>query len=94
MSAGKAFRKSPTPAGESWLESHRAGARGRPLVLDAIEGLREAEPWPGFDTMDPGHIKLHLRDVPVSVVRQAWEYERRHRNRQTVTNAAQERVAM
>jgi hypothetical protein len=76
------------------IEGFERAHAGRSAVLDVIEGLREPEPWPGFDTMDPERIKMHLRDVPVSVARQALEYERRHRKRQTVINAAQEHLAM
>jgi hypothetical protein len=76
------------------IEGFERAHADRSAVLDVIEGLRETEPWPGFDAMDPERIKMHLRDVPVRVARQALEYERRHRKRQTVINAAQERVVM
>ncbi|MFE4414774.1 hypothetical protein [Streptomyces sp. NPDC056821] len=38
--------------------------------------------------MDPERIKMHLHDVSDDVVRQVLEYERRHRQRDTLINAA------
>ncbi|MER6010633.1 hypothetical protein [Streptomyces bluensis] len=76
------------------VEGYERAHAGRRGVLNAIERLREPEPWPGYDAMGPDHIKLHLRDVPDDVARQAQEYERRHQQRQTVINAVEERAPM
>ncbi|MGW4823185.1 hypothetical protein ACWEP4_30480 [Streptomyces sp. NPDC004227] len=61
----------------------------RHQVLNAIAYLREAEPWGGYDVMDPERIKIHLHDVSDGLVRQVLEYERRHCQRNTVINAAE-----
>jgi len=70
-------------------EGYERAHAGRPGVLQAIEHLREAEPWGGYDAMGPERIKTHLRNVSDRVVRQVLEYERHHRQRDTVINAAE-----
>ncbi|MFF4758437.1 hypothetical protein [Streptomyces sp. NPDC001292] len=69
----------------------RAHAR-RPEILNAIERLRQAEPWAGYDVMDPERIKMHLHDVSDDVVRQVLEYEQQHQHRQPVISAARTRM--
>jgi hypothetical protein len=69
----------------------RAHAR-RKGVLDAVERLRGAEPWDGYDTMGPAEITARLHDVPTAVARQVLEYERRHRERREVVSAAEARI--
>ena len=76
------------------IEGFERAHAGRPGVLNAIERLREPEPWSGYETMAPERIKLHLRAVPADVARQAVEYERRHQQRQTVIDAADEQASM
>ncbi|OIJ92665.1 hypothetical protein [Streptomyces colonosanans] len=71
------------------IEGYERAHAGRPGVLQAIEHLREAEPWAGYDTMGPERVKTHLRNVSDRVVRQVLEYERHHRQRDTVINAAE-----
>ncbi|MGW3497443.1 hypothetical protein [Streptomyces sp. NPDC001020] len=70
------------------IEGYERAHAGRPGVLHAIGHLREAEPWAGYDAMGPERIKTQLRDVSDHVVRQVLEYERHHRQRDTVINAA------
>ncbi|MEU1594495.1 hypothetical protein ABZ468_16900 [Streptomyces sp. NPDC005708] len=71
------------------IEGYERAHAGRPGVLNAIEHLREAEPWADYDAMDPERIKMHLHDVSDRVVRQVLEYERHHRQRDTVIDAAE-----
>jgi hypothetical protein len=71
------------------IEGYERAHAGRPGVLNAIEHLREAEPWADYHAMDPERIKMHLHDVSDRVVRQVLEYERHHRQRDTVINAAE-----
>jgi hypothetical protein len=70
----------------------RAHAR-RNRVLDAIEQLRGAEPWTGYDAMDTAEITTSLQDAPPGVARQVLEYEQRHRQRQEVVSAAEARTS-
>lgn len=62
-------------------------------VLDAIEQLRGSEPWDGYDTMEPDRITAQLQNVSSIVARHVQEYERRHRQRDTVVSAAEARTA-
>ncbi|MEV5085675.1 hypothetical protein AB0K74_45590 [Streptomyces sp. NPDC056159] len=71
------------------IEGYERAHAGRRMVLNAIDQLRQAEPWAGYDAMDPERIKLHLHDVSDDEVRQVLEYERRHRQRDTLINAAE-----
>lgn len=59
----------------------RAHAR-RKRVLDAIEQLRESEPWTGYDAMDTAEITASLEDAPDGVARGVLQCEQRHRRRQ------------
>ncbi|MGW2770591.1 hypothetical protein [Streptomyces sp. NPDC001275] len=71
------------------IEGYERAHTGRRGVLNAIGQLRQAEPWADYDAMDPERIKMHLHEVSDDVVRQVLEYERRHRQRDTVINAAE-----
>ncbi|MFF3910319.1 hypothetical protein ACFYZJ_31215 [Streptomyces sp. NPDC001848] len=71
------------------IEGYERAHAGRSGVLNAIERLREPEPWAGYDEMDPERIKMHLPNVSDRVVRQVIEYERHHRQRDTVIRAAE-----
>ncbi|MFF7144301.1 hypothetical protein ACFZB5_24210 [Streptomyces nodosus] len=61
------------------IEDYERAHAGRPGVLNAIQRLREAEPWADYTTMDPERIKIHLHNVSADVVRRVLEYERHHR---------------
>ncbi|MGW4047642.1 hypothetical protein [Streptomyces sp. NPDC004721] len=71
------------------IEGYERAHAGRSGVLNTIRHLRQAEPWAGYDAIDPERIKMHLHDVPDDVVRQVLEYERHHRQRDTLINAAE-----
>ncbi|MGW2770606.1 hypothetical protein [Streptomyces sp. NPDC001275] len=71
------------------IEGYERAHAGRSGVLNAIRHLSAAEPWAGYDAMDPERIKMHLHDVPDDVIRQVLEYERHHRQRDTLINAAE-----
>ncbi|MCX4703740.1 hypothetical protein [Streptomyces sp. NBC_01373] len=70
----------------------RAHARRR-RVLDAIEQLRGAEPWTGYDAMNTGDVVASLQDAPTDQARQVLEHEQRHRRRPEVISAAKARVS-
>ncbi|WP_189316692.1 hypothetical protein [Streptomyces brasiliensis] len=69
----------------------RAHAR-RPGILNAIRHLSAAEPWTGYDAMDPERITMHLHDVSDDVAWQVLEYERQHQHRQQIISAARTRI--
>lgn len=76
------------------IEGYERTHANRPGVLNAIEQLRGSEPWAGYDHMDPDQITAQLQDVPSSMAEQVLEYERSHRRRDTVINAAEARVSV
>ncbi|MED7825089.1 hypothetical protein [Streptomyces chiangmaiensis] len=76
------------------IEGYERTHAGRPGVLNAIEHLREAEPWADYDAMDPDEIVDRLDHVPSSEARQVLEYERRHQQRRRIISAAQTRIPM
>jgi hypothetical protein len=76
------------------IEGYERTHANRPGVLKAIEQLRGSEPWAGYDHMDPEQITAQLHDVPSSVAEQVLEYERGHRRREMVINAAKARVSV
>ncbi|MEV1076869.1 hypothetical protein AB0I98_01170 [Streptomyces sp. NPDC050211] len=61
-------------------------------VLEAIEQLREAEPWARYDAMDPSEITARLQNAPSGEARQVREYEQRHRQRQEIISAAEAQI--
>jgi hypothetical protein len=76
------------------IEGYERSHANRPGVLNAIERLRGTEPWTGYDTMNPDQITAHLHNDPSSVARHALEYERSHRQRETVITIAEARAAV
>jgi hypothetical protein len=75
------------------VEGYELAHAHRAQVLDAIEQLREEEPWIGYDALHPDEISASLRDAPPSQARQVLEYEQHHRQRQEVIAAAEARVS-
>ncbi|GCB42861.1 hypothetical protein [Streptomyces sp. NL15-2K] len=74
------------------VEGYERAHANRKRVLDAIEQLREEQPWVGYDAMDPEDISASLQDAPSNEARQVLEYEQRHRQRQDVIAAAEARL--
>ncbi|MFJ6564734.1 hypothetical protein ACIQMV_33770 [Streptomyces sp. NPDC091412] len=74
------------------IEGYERAHAGRRGVLNTIGHLRQAEPWAGYDAMDPERIKRHLHDVSDDVVRQVLEYEQHHQHRKRVISAARTRL--
>ncbi|MGP4092382.1 hypothetical protein [Streptomyces sp. KR55] len=74
------------------IEGYERTHARRERVLDAIEQLRQEQPWVGYDAMDLDEITARLQDAPADVARQVLEYEQRHRQRQEVISAAEARI--
>ncbi|MEU6011530.1 hypothetical protein ABZ818_37415, partial [Streptomyces sp. NPDC047453] len=74
------------------IEGYERAHAGRSGVLNAIRHLSAAEPWAGYDAMNPERITMHLPDVSDDVARQVLEYERQHQHRQQIISAAQARI--
>ncbi|WDV56468.1 hypothetical protein PV963_42120 [Streptomyces coeruleorubidus] len=75
------------------IEGYERAHAHRKRVLDAIEQLRESEPWTGYDAMDTAEITASLEDAPDDVTRRVLQYEQRHRRRQEIMSSARARVS-
>jgi hypothetical protein len=75
------------------IEGYERAHAHRKRVLDAIEQLRESEPWTGYDAMNTDEITASLQDAPDGVARRVLRYEQRHRGRQEIMSSAQARVS-
>jgi hypothetical protein len=65
---------------EDFERSHRA----RKSVLDKLYYLRQPEPLPDYDSLEPAAISSALEGAPVETVKAVRDYERKHQNRTTV----------
>ncbi|MDG9709574.1 hypothetical protein [Streptomyces sp. DH10] len=75
------------------VEGYERAHGRRKGVLEAIERLREAEPWAGYDSMEPGEVTARLQDASPEEARQVREYEQRHRQSQEIISAADARMS-
>ncbi|HWH95365.1 MAG TPA: PRC-barrel domain-containing protein [Baekduia sp.] len=65
----------------------------RRTVLERIESLRGEEPWRGYDRQNVGEIADRLAKVDEDRARFVRDYERRHKGRNGVVEAARRRLA-
>jgi hypothetical protein len=75
------------------VERYEKRHDGRRTVLSRIESLRESEPWRGYDDATVDEIKKKLADANDDRARRVRDYERRHRDRKGVMEAARRTVA-
>jgi hypothetical protein len=61
--------------------------RDRPPVLDKLRYLRQPEPLPGYDALEPNAIPEALAGADAGTVKAVREYERKHQNRTSVNVA-------
>ncbi|HEX8744257.1 MAG TPA: hypothetical protein VF712_14090 [Thermoleophilaceae bacterium] len=61
--------------------------RERAPVLDTLRHLRQPEPLPGYDALEPNAIPEALAGADTGMVEAVREYERRHQNRTSVNVA-------
>jgi hypothetical protein len=64
----------------------------RATVLERVDALQEAEPVPGYDDLTAEDAVKRLADAPADVAGRVADYERRHRARTTVLDAAGRRA--
>ncbi len=65
----------------------------RATVLERAKTLQEAEPSPGYDALTADEAVKLLAGANAEVAEQVGAYERRHKNRSTVLEAAQRSTA-
>jgi ferritin-like metal-binding protein YciE len=70
------------------IDSYERRNENRKTVLSRITSLRADEPWPGYDELSVKEIQAALDEDDEKRVRDVREYERAHKNRTGVLNAA------
>ncbi|TDD84548.1 hypothetical protein E1202_22935 [Saccharopolyspora karakumensis] len=61
--------------------------QARVTVIGRIDKLCEEQPWPGYDEMTLDEILPKARELPAAAQTDLVHYERRHKNRRTITDA-------
>jgi len=75
------------------VERYEKRNENRQTVLGRIDSLREKEPWRGYDDATVGEIKKKLTDADEDRAKAVRDYERRHRDRKGVMEAARRMAA-
>lgn len=75
------------------IDSYERRSENRRTILSRITSLRADEPWPGYDELSVKEIRTILDDGDEQRVRDVREYERAHKNRAGVLNAAEHELA-
>ena len=71
------------------IDSYERRNQGRATVLDRIGTLRGNEPWAGYDELTVAEVQAVLSEGDDERVKQVRAYERAHKNRAGVLNAAE-----
>jgi ferritin-like metal-binding protein YciE len=74
----------------SKIDAYERRNQARKRVLERIESLRSEEPWPGYDEMTGEDIRKALNAADDETAAKIAQYERRHKQRQTVLEAAEQ----
>ena len=65
----------------------------RSTVLDRVSALRGDEPWPGYDELTAAEVTSALSEATDERVESVRAYESAHKDRTTVLNAVERRLA-
>jgi ferritin-like metal-binding protein YciE len=71
------------------IDSYERKNQDRATVLSRVTALRGDEPWPGYDELTVAEVQAVLAEGDDERVKQARSYERSHKNRAGVMNAAE-----
>jgi ferritin-like metal-binding protein YciE len=71
------------------IDSYERRNRNRTTVLERIASLRGDEPWPGYDTLTAADVQAVVAEGDDERAKQVQAYERAHKNRAGVLNAAE-----
>ncbi len=74
------FNQTELTAIEEFERTHRE----RDAVLDKLRYLRQPEPLPDYDALEPGAIATALAGADTETIKAVREYERKFQNRPTV----------
>ncbi len=71
------------------IDSYERKNDNRTTILSRITGLRDSEPWPGYDELGVDEIRAVLDEGDEDRAERARSYERSHKNRSGVIHAAE-----
>ncbi|HEV2075061.1 MAG TPA: hypothetical protein VGR10_02370, partial [Thermoleophilaceae bacterium] len=71
------------------IDAYERRHQNRTTVLQKIDSLRGSEPWAGYDEESVDEIAGKLSDEHADKADQVRDYERRHKNRTGVLEAAE-----
>jgi hypothetical protein len=69
------------------IHAYESSHRKREPVLDKLRYLRQREPLPGYDALEPEAVAAELSRADAATIKRVREYERKHQNRPSA-NAA------
>lgn len=75
------------------VDAYERRHENRTTVLDRVSTLRVDEPWAGYDELTVDEVQAVLAERDDEQVEQARTYERAHKNRAGVLNAAERELA-
>jgi hypothetical protein len=75
------------------IDAYERRHDNRTTVLSRITSLRGDEPWAGYDELTVAEVQSALAEADDDRVKQAVAYERSHKNRAGVLNAAERETA-
>lgn len=90
LTAAEVVQKLPTLSQRELreIEIYEHHNRGRATVLSRVDELRSEEPWSGYDDMTVEEILPRMRKAPTAEQASIVAYERRHKQRSTIIDAA------
>ncbi len=74
------------------IGAYEAKRQNRATITDRIAKLTGDEPWSGYDEQSVAEITTALANSAVDVARAVRAYERDHKDRAGVTDAAEKRI--
>ena len=74
------------------VDSYERRYENRTTVVNRISTLRGDEPWAGYDELTVADVRTALGEADDDRVKQVREYERAHKNRAGVLDAAERQL--
>jgi ferritin-like metal-binding protein YciE len=75
------------------VDSYERRHENRTTVLDRVSSLRGDEPWPGYDELNVAEVRAALAEADDERLRTVRTYERAHKDRTSVLDAAERELA-
>ena len=74
------------------IDAYERKRENRATIIDRVAKLLGDQPWPGYDEQSVDAIASRLNEVPAETARQVKRYERDHKDRAGVIQAAERRI--